>query len=85
MSQADKRRPAKNAAAATSDSQRIGRRRWTALDELERERWAGTDPRNSRLWLRAPDMLKRDLVYGYIDAESFWHSLGRWLEWERVA
>jgi hypothetical protein len=54
----------------------------TFLAELERDQAFDVDPRASRLWPAAPAVLKRDYVYGYVDAESFWRQLRRWIEFE---
>lgn len=76
----DERRPARNTAAQTNRD--TAYRAWSMLDELERERFLGVDPRCSRVWPSAPAMLKRDFCDGYIDADSFWSQLRRWTEFE---
>lgn len=58
---------------------------WSTLSELERDEAFNVDPRVSRLWPDAPAHLKRDFCDGYVDAESFWSQLRRWLEFEERA
>jgi hypothetical protein len=56
------------------------------IAQLEHDVCFDVDPRASRLWPGAPPHLKRDYVYGYVDADSFWRQLRRWLEFEeRIA
>lgn len=38
------------------------------------------NPAESPLWLQAPPGVQRDYLDGYIDAETFWRKLGRWVE-----
>jgi hypothetical protein len=51
----------------------------TLVAELERDRVFGVDPDASRLWQWTPSELRRQVLAGLIDAESFWLRLERWL------
>lgn len=52
------------------------------LVELERARALGVDPATSVIWTHAPWGLRRQYADGYVDAETFWLALARWLSFE---
>jgi hypothetical protein len=69
-------------ARSAHSHRRASYRAWSALDELERERFLQVDPGSSRTWRFVPATLRRDYADGRVSPDEFWRRAALLIEFD---